>query len=205
MEQIHTLYQKRGYFDRYGGDVCISIVLILLTIAITGFTSYQAVMAQVKTNWNQQRCNPIYMPFAGVIMPQPGVSTLDTTVTNFSYCIKQDVSAVFSIALMPLEFAMYLIIDFIDAVLSAIMAIMEFIKWLKNRFVINHAILLKFKRDGDIKDKSSVDFILKLDKELRNWYRKSSISIFQSYDDRYNKPLRGWDDICENFFDELPN
>ncbi len=81
----------------------------------------------------------------------------------------------------------------------------EFIKWLKNRFVINHAILLKFKRDGDIKDKSSVDFILRLDKELRNWYRKSSISIFQSYDDRYNKPLRGWDDICENFFDELPN
>ena len=75
----------------------------------------------------------------------------------------------------------------------------------ENRFVINHAILLKFKRDGDIKDKSSVDFILKLDKELRNWYRKSSISIFQSYDDRYNKPLRGWDDICENFFDELPN
>jgi hypothetical protein len=133
MEQIHTLYQKRGYMDRYGGDVCISIGLIVMTIAITGFTNYQTVMVQVKTNWNMHRCNPIYMPFAGVIMPQPGVSTTDTTVTNFSYCIKQDASAVFSIAMMPFEFSMYLLIEFIDSTLSAILAFMAFIQWLKNQ------------------------------------------------------------------------
>jgi len=133
MEQIHSLYQKRGYFDRYGGDVCISIALIILTITITGFTNYQAVIAQVKTNWNQQRCNPIYMPFAGIIMPQPGVSAVETTITNFSYCIKQDASSVFSIAMMPFEFSIFLMIQFIDAVLSAILAFMAFIQWLKNQ------------------------------------------------------------------------
>jgi hypothetical protein len=133
MEKINELYKNRGYFERYGGDVCISIGLVIATLLITGYSSYQSVMAQVKTNWNQHRCNPIYMPFAGIIMPQPGSTTAETTTSNFSYCIKQDVSAVFSIALMPLEFAMYLIIDFIDAVLSAIMAIMEFIQWLKDQ------------------------------------------------------------------------
>ena len=133
MEQIHTLYQKRGYLDRYGGDVCISIGLIVMTIAITGFTNYQTVMVQVKTNWNMHRCNPIYIPFAGVIMPQPGVSTTDTTVTNFSYCIKQDASAVFTIAMMPFEFSMYLMIEFIDGTLSSILAFMAFIQWLKNQ------------------------------------------------------------------------
>ena len=133
MEQIHTLYQKRGYFDRYGGDVCISIALILMTVAITGYTNYQSVIAQVKTNWNLHRCNPIYMPFAGIIMPQPGVSSAETTITNFSYCIKQDASSVFSIAMMPFEFSMYLLIEFIDATLSAILAFMAFIQWLKNQ------------------------------------------------------------------------
>ena len=133
MEQLHTLYQQRGYLDRYGGDVCISIGLIILTVVITGFTNYQSVMSQVKSNWNMHRCNPIYMPFAGIIMPQPGVSAADTTMTNFSYCIKQDASAVFSIALMPFEFSMYLIIEFIDATLSAILAFMAFIQWLKNQ------------------------------------------------------------------------
>ena len=133
MEQIHTLYQKRGYMDRYGGDVCISIALILMTIAITGYTNYQAVMVQAKTNWNLNRCNPIYMPFAGVIMPKPGVSSTETTVTNFSYCIKQDASSVFSIATMPFEFSMYIMIQFIDSTLSAILAFMAFIQWLKNQ------------------------------------------------------------------------
>jgi hypothetical protein len=133
MDKLNALYQNRGYFDRYGGDVCISIVLILLTVTITGYSNYQSVMAQVKTNWNQKRCNPIYMPFAGIIMPEPGKSTVETTVTNFSYCIKQDASAVFSIAMMPFEFFIFLMIEFIDAVLSAILAFMAFIQWLKNQ------------------------------------------------------------------------
>jgi len=133
MEVIETLYQKRGYMDRYGGDVCISIALIILTISITGYTNYQAVMVQAKTNWNLHRCNPIYMPFAGIIMPQPGVNAVETTVTNFSYCIKQDASSVFSIATMPFEFSMYMMIQFMDGVLYAILAFMELIQWLKNQ------------------------------------------------------------------------
>jgi len=133
MEVIETLYQKRGYMDRYGGDVCISIALIVMTISITGYTNYQAVMVQAKTNWNLHRCNPIYMPFAGIIMPQPGVNALETTVTNFSYCIKQDASSVFSIATMPFEFSMYMMIQFMDGVLYAILAFMELIQWLKNQ------------------------------------------------------------------------
>lgn len=127
MEVIESLYKNRGYFDRYGGDVCISIALILLTLSITSYANYQSVMIQVKANWNLHRCNPIYMPFAGMIMPN--ISTGD----NFSYCIKQDVTSVFSIAMMPFEFSIYLVIEFMDGVLSAIMSIMALIQWIKNQ------------------------------------------------------------------------
>ena len=133
MEQVHLLYKNRGYFDRYGGDVMISLALIILTILLTGYANYQSILSEVRSNWNQHRCNPIYMPFAGVIMPQAGVSATETTSTNFAYCIKQDASAVFSIAMMPFEFGLYLVIDFIDAVLESIMAFMFFIHWLKQQ------------------------------------------------------------------------
>ena len=133
MDKINSLYKNRGYLDRYGGDICISIALIIATLSITSYSSYQSIMVKVKSNWNENRCNPIYMPFAGVIMPQLDTSTMTATVDNFSYCIKQDASAVFSIALMPFEFAMFLIIEFMDAVLAAIMAIMAFIQWLKDQ------------------------------------------------------------------------
>ena len=133
MEQLHLLYKNRGYFDRYGGDVMISLLLIVFTVVVTGYSNYQSIMAEVQRNWNKHRCNPIYMPFAGVIMPQAGMSVTETTSTNFAYCIKQDASAVFSIAMMPFEFGMYLVIDFIDAVLESIMAFMVFIHWLKQQ------------------------------------------------------------------------
>lgn len=130
---LDALYKNRGYLETYGGDVIISILLIMTTIAITSYSSYQALLVQIKTNWNENRCNPIYMPFAGIIMPQPGASTMDATIDNFSYCIKQDASMVFSIALMPLEFAMFIVIDFLDAVMESIMAFMKLMQWLKDQ------------------------------------------------------------------------
>jgi hypothetical protein len=130
---IDVLYKNRGYLETYGNDVCITILLFLCTVGITSYSTYQSLLLQIKTNWSENRCNPIYMPFAGVIMPQPGISATDTTIDNFSYCIKQDASMVFNIALMPLEFAMFIVIDFIDSVMISIMAFMKFIQWLKSQ------------------------------------------------------------------------
>jgi len=133
MGWLETLYKKQGYFATYGGDFTIAVLLIAATIAITSYSTYQSLLLQIQTNWNENRCNPIYMPFAGMIMPQPGISAAETTTQNFSYCIKQDVSMVFSIAMMPLEFGMFLIIEFLDTVMEGIMAFMKLIQWLKDQ------------------------------------------------------------------------
>lgn len=132
MEKIENLYKNIGYFDRYGTDVVITFLLIVLTIGINSYSTYQSVLSQVRENWNDNRCNPIYMPFAGYIVPQPGQTTSETTVQNFQYCIQQDTSAVINIALMPFEFAMYIIIEFLDSVMGAITSFMKLIQWLKN-------------------------------------------------------------------------
>lgn len=132
MERIESLYKKRGYFERYGVDVVLSFLLIGITVGITSFSTYKSILTQAKANWNANRCKPIYMPFAGVIMPQPGQTASETSSENFQYCIQQNTSMVMNIALMPFEFAMFIIIEFLDAVMSAITAIMKMIQWLKN-------------------------------------------------------------------------
>ena len=132
MERIESLYKKRGYFERFGGDVVITILLIAITVGITSYSTYTSILAQVKANWNTNRCKPIFMPFAGVIMPQPGQTASETTEQNFQYCIQQDSSMVINIALMPFEFAMFIIIEFLDSIMSAITAFMKFVQWLKN-------------------------------------------------------------------------
>jgi len=129
---MDVLYNKQTYLDIHGTDVALTFLPILITIMITSYTNYTAILAKIKNDWNSNRCNPIYMPFAGIIMPQSDQSTMDTTIQNFSYCVKQDTSMVFSIVMMPLEFTMYLMIDFLDITMEAIVAAMNFLKWLRN-------------------------------------------------------------------------
>ena len=130
---MEALYKHRGYFDTYGSDVMVSAGIVALTLAITSYSTYQSVLLQIRTNWNENKCNPIYMPFAGVIMPQPGMSTLDNTIQNFSYCIKQDATMAFQVVMMPLEFGLYLVIGFMDVVMDAILAFMKLIQWLRDQ------------------------------------------------------------------------
>jgi hypothetical protein len=129
---VDQLYSKQTYLDIHSKDIVLTILPFLITIMITSYSTYHAILAKIKNDWNSNRCNPIYMPFAGIIMPQPGQSMLDTTIQNFSYCVKQDTSMVFSILMMPLEFTMYLVIEFLDITMDAIVAFMSILKWLRD-------------------------------------------------------------------------
>ncbi len=132
MDKIETLYLKDGYYAKYGNDIWITILLIIGTIMIVLYNAYKSVIQQVKLNWNEHRCSPIYLPFAGLIMPEPGKSFVDTTVENFEYCIQSDISAVFNIIMMPFEFAAYVLVDSIDAVTSIFVAIASFVEWIQS-------------------------------------------------------------------------
>lgn len=131
MDKVETLYLKDGYYAKYGNDIWITILLIITTIFIVLYNAYKSVIQQVKLNWNEYRCSPIYLPFAGIIMPEKDKSFMDTTVENFQYCIQSDISAVFNIIMMPFEFAAYVLVDSIDIVTSIFVAIASFTQWIQ--------------------------------------------------------------------------
>ena len=126
--KIASMYakHKRSYLGQYGGDVLKTAAPVVAFIALMIFTSYDAVLKQAKANWSANQCNPIYMPFAGTIMPQVGQSNSETTRQNFSYCIHKDISAAISIILMPLEFVNFLILATLDGIIQGMIATMKF-------------------------------------------------------------------------------
>jgi len=109
--------------------ICAAILLSVFGGMV--YSSYQSMLAQVRANWNQNKCSPIYLPFAGLIMPQPNKSTLEATMENFDYCIQHDFSAVLNILMLPLEMVSYMIIDAVDVVLTIIAGIIAAFAWLK--------------------------------------------------------------------------
>ena len=136
MDRLNFEYKKiqNSYWHLHSTDVLATVFILLPFFGTSLYHSYKGVMKQVKNNWNQYKCSPIYMPFAGVIMPQPGKSTLDTTMENFDYCIQQDFSLMLNILMLPLEMLSFLIIDAIDVVLTIIAGIMAVIAWISSQF-----------------------------------------------------------------------
>ena len=58
------------------GLPCVALFLMMLIHASESID-------RVRSNWNAYRCNPIYIPFAGMIRPDIGVES------NFQHCMNQ--------------------------------------------------------------------------------------------------------------------
>jgi hypothetical protein len=141
--QISGMYlaHSKSYIGKHGKDVAITLVVVLAAFTFMVGTSYTAVVKQAKANWEQNKCNPIYMPFAGVIMPIPGQSFATTTAQNFDYCVQQDLSSFMSILLMPLEYVAFLILTSLDLLINIVVLTMTLIAKLKGLIGGNSASL----------------------------------------------------------------
>lgn len=57
--------------------------LPIVALLLTGIVHASESLNKVRDNWNEYRCNPIYIPFAGIVRPDVGVEL------NFQYCVGQ--------------------------------------------------------------------------------------------------------------------
>lgn len=57
--------------------------LPIVVFLIMGIIHASHSLDNIRSHWNEYRCNPMYMPFAGTIRPDVG------TQENFLYCINQ--------------------------------------------------------------------------------------------------------------------
>jgi hypothetical protein len=148
MDGVHKIYQKRGYFAVHGTDVLVSVLIVVACVTFVTKASYDELLAAVRHDWATERCNPIYMPFAGVIMPVPGQTAWKTTSKNFDYCTQHDISSILKTAIMPLEYIAFVIIATIDLLIKAIAASMAFLASLK--FKMSGLFNMTFLKISDI-------------------------------------------------------
>jgi hypothetical protein len=65
----------------------------LLAFFLMGVVHASASLDKVRQNWNEYRCNPIYIPFAGAIRPDIGVEE------NFQHCMNMFGQSIFRFAI----------------------------------------------------------------------------------------------------------
>lgn len=83
------------------------MLFAVITVAVMGVFSYMQVMmkrAEIEKDWNNQRCNPAYIPFAGWITHPDDKTALEYTNENFQYCLQNELKGVSATATAPLQY-----------------------------------------------------------------------------------------------------
>ena len=86
IHKIINLYENSNFFKIYGFDFWITIIFIITCLILIVFIYITNHFNIVKKNWEKERCNPIYIPFAGYINPQKNKTNIEYTEENFNYC-----------------------------------------------------------------------------------------------------------------------
>lgn len=106
LKRISKMYDKLTYFDQYGGTV---IMFILITLVFFVMWSYSYVMInskKIKDDWQNQKCSPYVLPFAGMINAPEGTSITDYTSDNFAACMQDIQKGLAGAALEPVTYTM---------------------------------------------------------------------------------------------------
>jgi len=129
-------------------------------------------LEKMKVNWNEYRCNPIYLPFAGYIRPDV------TTDQNFLFCINQFGHEVIK---FPLD-AIHALLGTVTASLGA------FVKPLMNfrgMFSVIRNVILKFTASTFSKIASSssifIHYLIKIQDVLKRFVGQGYIAAYLTY------------------------
>jgi hypothetical protein len=123
LKNIEKMYKNLTYFDQYGGSV---IVLVIITLVLLILCSYCYVMinvAPIKKDWQNQRCKPYIIPFAGIINKPDNMSISDFTSQNYAYCQQSILKSVSGIFLQPITFVTDMLNGILNDVKNAINSI----------------------------------------------------------------------------------
>ena len=145
---INDIFNNMSYNEEYNFDIWITIIIIILTIFITIYFYIQNLIKSQRPNWQKNKCNPLYMPFASSLETDLDLSN-NFTQENFNECLNDltfgislDVKNPFNIifAIFKNLFAFFATI--VSQILSFFMYLLNLIFELFNKIIEKLKIIL---------------------------------------------------------------
>jgi hypothetical protein len=104
--KVNNLYNKKGFLEKYGTDVWISVIIFLIFFISTSYYHVFNNIQPIISDWDNQKCNPSVIPFVGLINKPQGMSAFEFTGNNFTGCIQTILKTVAADAFKPVYYIM---------------------------------------------------------------------------------------------------
>ena len=133
LKPIHKLYNKLTYWDSYGTHVVISILTISVFLWFTSYYYILNNLEPIKTDWVNQRCNPIVMPFAGIINKPPNKTNIEFTGENFTFCTQNIIKNFAGYVTKPISYASFVLSQFFLMILKVLNSIRKMLSKMREQ------------------------------------------------------------------------
>ena len=104
LDSINNIYKSRGYFEIYGTDLLIAIIIIYVLLLGSSYFYILSHKKNIESNWPEKRCNPLYIPLSGFIVKNPNQTVLEATSENFTHCSKNILATIANDAFAPIYY-----------------------------------------------------------------------------------------------------
>lgn len=104
---INNLYNKKGFLERYGSDVWMTIIIMIIFILLACYVYTMNHIQPIIHDWNNSKCSPAVIPFAGLINKPANMSAFEFTGTNFTECIHTILANMSSEVFAPIDHLMH--------------------------------------------------------------------------------------------------
>lgn len=127
------------YLKKYGFDLFISIIYLITIVYTISFFYININLKNIKKNWAINRCNPVYIPFAGFINNPSNMSSFDYTKLNFDYCTTNILKHVTRTSTQPIRYLQQVLFLILKSIANAF----HLMRKILNKIRKNIAIITK--------------------------------------------------------------
>lgn len=92
---INKLYDNLSFFELHFQSILIILLVTIIVIFVLTASHIKSQSNLLKNNWDAERCKPTIIPFAGIINPSIGKTMVESTLSNFNYCVSKALSISF--------------------------------------------------------------------------------------------------------------
>jgi hypothetical protein len=88
VNKINSYFDNSKYSELYSNDIWFTIITFIIVIFIALYFFITSIIKSYKTSWQQNKCNPLFMPFAAVINSEESKDNeFDYIINNFNECL----------------------------------------------------------------------------------------------------------------------
>ena len=121
--KVNNLYNKKGFIEKYGTDVWITVIIFLIFFISTSYYYIFNNIQPIIADWDNQKCNPSVMPFAGLINKSADMTAFEFTGNNFTGCIQTILKTVTADAFKPVYYIMHTFTEMFNELSKALVGV----------------------------------------------------------------------------------